>query len=185
MSNTQVNNPLDATASPALRIDVQSHLEDEAVPLPAEAIAEVYRAVAVTLQVRGFHAAEIEIAIVDDPTIHRLNQRHLRHDWETDVISFPYQCRDGSLEGELIVSWDTAARESKNTGWPALTELVLYCIHGTLHLTGLDDHEPAEREQMRQFERQVLLQLKLPGVEKYDVDAACSSPDPSSEQSNS
>src|ERR1044072_178002 len=61
-------------------------------------------------------SAAISLAIVDDATIHELNRRHLNHDWPTDVLSFVLDEHGGHLEGEVIISADTAAATAKELG---------------------------------------------------------------------
>lgn len=111
------------------------------------------------------------ISIVDDPTIHSLNREELGHDWATDVISFVFerlQREDGShVDGEIIASADTAGRLSKAAGWDPRDELLLYVIHGLLHLAGLNDLEPDERTQMRQAEQECLIALQVPGGDEH------------------
>jgi probable rRNA maturation factor len=102
------------------------------------------------------------ISIVDDPTIHRLNREHLDHDWPTDVISFVFDNDNGNIDGEIIASIDTAARLAQQAAWPTADELLLYIIHGLLHLAGLDDITPEARHQMRQAEQDCLLGLSVP-----------------------
>ncbi len=97
----------------------------------------------------------IEISVVTDETIHRVNREHLDHDWPTDVVSFPYDDTDGSVEGELIVSWDTAQRVAEELQIPAIRELELYVIHGTLHLCGFDDLTEIDQLAMRRAETDV------------------------------
>ena len=105
--------------------------------------------------------AEISIAVVDDSTIHELNRRHLNHDYATDVLSFILEQQENRLEGEIVVSGDTAADTAGQYGWPAEDELLLYVIHGSLHLVGHDDQTPDERRQMRTLERPWLLEMGL------------------------
>ncbi len=174
------------TNSPAeFQIEIQSHIDQQAAasraahlpPLPADFAVLLSHAIEVTVVRQGGTAANIEVAIVDDPSIREVNRRHLGHDWETDVISFPEEDATSPpssvkmIAGELLVSWETACREAAQTGWPPLTELSLYCIHGTLHLTGMDDLETTGRSAMRRAEQQILSQLLLPGWQLYDVDS--------------
>ena len=107
------------------------------------------------------------ISIVDDPTIHRLNREHLDHDWPTDVISFVFDNEDGQIDGEIIASIDTAARLAQKAAWPTEDELLLYVIHGLLHLAGLDDINPEDRDKMRQAERDCLIALAVPTAQNY------------------
>jgi probable rRNA maturation factor len=104
----------------------------------------------------GFQTGEVGIVIVDDPAIHQINREHLQHDYPTDVISFVFLAEHGELEGEILVSADTAMREAGEGGWGAEDELLLYVIHGMLHLVGLDDVQPALRRQMRVAEKKYL-----------------------------
>ncbi len=101
-------------------------------------------------------SAEISIAVVDDAEIHQLNRRYLNHDYETDVLSFVLEDDGEHLQGEVIVSAETAARLATEYGWSAASELLLYLIHGTLHLVGYDDKRDTDRQEMRQKEREYL-----------------------------
>jgi probable rRNA maturation factor len=106
---------------------------------------------------RAYGAADeacIDVAVVDDPTIHQLNRERLDHDWPTDVISFLYA--DEPIAGELIVSADTAERVAAEYGWDPAAELALYVVHGTLHLLGYDDRTDEERAEMQSEENRIL-----------------------------
>jgi probable rRNA maturation factor len=113
------------------------------------------------LQRSPFRTAIISLAIVDDPTIHELNRRYLRHDWPTDVLSFVLVEQDRHLEGEVIISADTAAAAAIKIGWPAAAEQLLYAVHGMLHLIGYRDKDPVEAERMRAAEAAVLHEFGL------------------------
>jgi probable rRNA maturation factor len=63
---------------------------------------------------------------------------------------------DLSLEGELIVSTETAVREAASHGWSPEAELLLYVVHGLLHLCGYDDLTDEARPVMRSRERELL-----------------------------
>lgn len=101
-------------------------------------------------------AGSLSIVVVDDPTIHDLNRRFLDHDYATDVLSFTLESRPGYLEGEVIVSADTAAATAPEFGWPAEHELLLYVLHGLLHLVGYNDKGDLETAEMRSAERRIL-----------------------------
>ncbi len=109
-----------------------------------------------TLRAAGLSGGSVSLAVVDDPTIHELNRRFLRHDYPTDVLSFLLERSPGFLEGEVIVSADTAQARAAEFGWTPADELLLYLVHGTLHLLGYDDHTPADRKRMRAKERECL-----------------------------
>ena len=65
------------------------------------------------------------------------------------------------MPNSIIVSADTAISSAARYGWTAMDELLLYVIHGTLHLTGLDDHEPADIAEMRRQEARYLAPFGL------------------------
>lgn len=104
---------------------------------------------------------EVSLAVVDDKTIHELNREHLDHDWPTDVISFLFESDGSYVDGEVIASADTARRLSEVAGWPPTDELLLYVVHGLLHLAGLDDVQPDDRRVMRQAELDCLTALQV------------------------
>ena len=78
--------------------------------------------------------AAISLAVVDDETIRRLHERYLGIDEPTDVLSFPLSSSGEALEGEIVASAETAARRAVEFGWRAEDELLLYVVHGALHL---------------------------------------------------
>lgn len=129
-------------------------------------------------------SASISVALVNDAEIHHINREFLGHDYPTDVISFRLD-EDGApdseidspdesdasndsssgshhrLEGELIVSTETALREASAHGWSPHDEVLLYVVHGLLHLCGYDDLTDETRPVMRVREREVLASWKL------------------------
>lgn len=119
-------------------------------------IARIESAVYAAAAVGGCHECQIGVRVSDDTSIHEINRRFLQHDYPTDVISFPYHLAPPIVEGELVVSIDTAARESVAAGWSIAQELLLYIIHGTLHLVGFDDTEDSSRLKMREAEQTAL-----------------------------
>ncbi len=130
--------------------------------------AQLSAAVEQVLRDAGVTDATISIAVVDDPTIHELNNRYLQHDYPTDVISFLLEDDDSGIGGEVIVSADTAATTAARLGWSTEHELLLYVVHGMLHLVGYDDLTSDDLAEMRQQERAVMLAL---GIEpRYDRD---------------
>ena len=106
-------------------------------------------------------SAEISIAIIDDVTMHQLNREHLNHDYPTDVLSFVLDRSESSLDGEVIVSADTAIARATEFCLRPEDELLLYVIHGTLHLVGYDDKEESNRTLMRQQETYYLAKFNV------------------------
>jgi probable rRNA maturation factor len=132
---------------------------------------------AVLAALRGslFEEGMVSVAVVDDPTIHTLNRQYLEHDYPTDVLSFALECDSPRLEGEIVVSVDTAASMAAEAGWSAAEELLLYVIHGTLHLAGYGDETPEAATKLRAGEVAVLRRLGIspsPSDSRWRSDAA-------------
>ena len=146
------------------RISIAS--PQEAVVIDRGRMREVVR---VVLEGEGAADAEISLAFVDNPTIHRLNQRYLQHDEPTDVLSFPLSEPNAKrLSGELVIGAEVALAQATARGHDVQAELALYVIHGLLHLCGRDDHAEADTAAMRERERHYLQQLGLPDVAPRD-----------------
>lgn len=123
--------------------------------------AQLRAAVELVLRDSPYDSGVISIAVVDDPTIHEINRQYLEHDYPTDILSFPLEDNPPYLEGELVVSTDTATSNAAEYNWSAHHELVLYVIHGTLHLVGYHDKQPADIAEMRTAEAKCLQALGI------------------------
>ena len=146
------------------RISIAS--PQETVPIDRRRVREIVRAV---LDGEGRTDAEISVAFVDNPTIHRLNQRYLQHDEPTDVLSFPLSDPSAKrLSGELVVGAEVAKTQADERAHDVQAELALYVIHGLLHLCGYGDKSPQDEKAMRQRERHYLRQLGLPDIAEID-----------------
>ncbi|MDR2513296.1 MAG: rRNA maturation RNase YbeY [Puniceicoccales bacterium] len=103
---------------------------------------------------------ELSIALLDDAEICRLHANFLNDPSPTDVITFPADPNDNSpgwtLAGEICVSLPQAQREAPKHGKTTGSELLLYLIHGWLHLAGHDDLEETARVRMRAAEKAAL-----------------------------
>ncbi len=143
-----------------IRVSVAS--PQEAVALDRAAMRHIVRTV---LEGEGVSEAEISLAFVDNPTIHRLNLRYLNHDEPTDVLSFPLSEGNARrLAGELVIGAEVAQGQAENRGHAVHAELALYVIHGLLHLCGYDDETEAGAARMRERERFYLRALGLPDI---------------------
>jgi probable rRNA maturation factor len=104
-------------------------------------------------------AGTLSVALVGDEEMRRLHRDFAGIDEATDVLSFPLAGAGGvddGVLGEVVVSTETALREARRRGLAPDREIALYAIHGTLHLVGHDDTDPARRRLMRRREREYL-----------------------------
>ena len=127
----------------------------------------------------GFTTGEIGLRVTDDATIRELNARYLDHDFETDVISFGYTAEPPMIEGEMVISVDTARTRAGELGWSIDNELCLYVVHGSLHIIGMDDHEPDKRAAMRAAEQEVMTELGITNLDRFGADVDARSREPS------
>lgn len=110
---------------------------------------------------------DIDVTVVDDGEIRRLNYRYLGKRQATDVLAFNLEGPGPSrLLGEVIISAQTAARQASRLRVPVAIELDLLVVHGVLHLVGYDDDQPEAARRMHERERQILSRSRhrpLPG----------------------
>lgn len=173
MSNI-LDNSQPRSEDAAALIESKIHVEiviDENIACPLQ-IERIRAAVIAAATSQGYRRGELGVRITDDITIHRINRDHLGHDYPTDVISFDYGSQDGTIEGELVASAETAATRARELGWNVEHELVLYLVHGTLHIAGLDDLNEVDRRQMRGAECQVMGDLGIETYSRFAPDTA-------------
>ena len=174
MSNIPDNNQLDRydvaiNTDGDIRVEIMT---DHQVTSPINTHL-VRAAVVAAANERGFRQGNLGVRITDDETIRRINSDHLGHDYATDVISFDYDSAEPTIEGEMVVSVETAACRAAELGWPTEHELALYVVHGTLHITGLDDCNDADRAIMRAAEQRVMIRLGIEQITRFGPDSSC------------
>ena len=111
------------------------------------------------LRHEGLYQGQLTIVFVSDPTIKKLNQKFLKHRTATDVLTFDYSKNKKDFAGEIIISADTTHRQAKTYQVSFRQEIILYVIHGILHLLGFDDHRPADIRRMRKKETELMRYL--------------------------
>lgn len=148
--------------------------------------ARLREAVESTLRRYEVPAARVSVAVVDDAHIARLNKLHLDHEGATDVLAFDLRDDEpaaGSIpppptadprgvrpatslrvDGEIIVSAETAARVARQRGLKFEAELALYVVHGTLHLLGCDDDNEQAAARMHRLEDEILSAMGVGAV---------------------
>jgi probable rRNA maturation factor len=115
------------------------------------------RAIDRALAAVGRPAGVVEVAVVDDAEIRRLNATHRGIGRRTDVLAFALEAPDASpLVGQLVISAEAAARQARRLRVPLALELDLLATHGALHLVGYDDRDPVEADLMHRREREIL-----------------------------
>ena len=103
----------------------------------------------------GKRVGDVGYMFVNDEKILEVNRQYLGHDYYTDIITFDYDEGD-ILNGDLVISLDTVRSNAAMLGKDYEEELYRVIIHGVLHLCGINDKGPDEREQMEAAENRAL-----------------------------
>lgn len=140
----------------------------------SEADARLREAIAATLLRHRVQAARVSVALVDDARMAEINEKHLAHKGPTDVITFDLRDdRDtqvgAQVDGELVLSVETATREAERRGHGVDAELALYAVHGILHLLGYDDSSKDDSDRMHETEDEILTEIGVGPVYKADM----------------
>ena len=127
----------------------------EGVKMPKIKKRETTRWIKAVAASYGKTVGDIGYLFVDDEKILEVNNEYLGHDYYTDIITFDYDEGD-VINGDLVLSLDTIRSNAELFGKPYEEELFRVIIHGILHLCGLNDKGPGERELMEAAEDKAL-----------------------------
>lgn len=130
----------------------------EKVALPSLDYERVRQWIAAVAAEHGFKVGRISYLFCDDSYILEANRKFIDHDYYTDIITFDYTRRD-TIGGDVMISLDTVRSNALLVGEPYARELMRVIIHGVLHLCGIDDKGPGEREIMEANEDAALAML--------------------------
>jgi rRNA maturation RNase YbeY len=103
----------------------------------------------------GKRVGEVAYVFCNDDKILEVNRQYLKHDYFTDIITFDY-CEGDMLSGDLFISLDTVRTNAELFHKTYDDELHRVIIHGILHLVGINDKGPGEREIMEAAENKAL-----------------------------
>ena len=139
--------------------------QTDGVKMPAirrRNISAWIKAVAATY---GKRVGDIGYIFCNDEKILEVNRQYLQHDYYTDIITFDYSDdalltgRKDTISGDLFISLDTVRTNAEQQGTTYEEELHRVIIHGILHLCGINDKGPGEREIMEAAENKALTLL--------------------------
>jgi len=145
--------------------DLQDH-----VHVDKKTILQVVRHV---IKEEGRTAKSLSVVLTDNRHIRDLSNEYLNRDAVTDVISFPLEdpewpegqhANNGSINGEIIASAERAYYQAQAIHGNPEAELLLYIVHGLLHLVGYDDRTPRQAQHMHAREDTLLAELGFPCV---------------------
>lgn len=103
---------------------------------------------------------DIAFIFCSDKKILEVNNQYLQHDYYTDIITFDYS-ENKTISGDIFISTDTVKSNSEKFKTDYNEELHRIIIHGVLHLCGINDKGPGERENMTECENKALKLLEV------------------------
>ena len=137
----------------------------EEVRMPSIKRRETTAWIKAVAQSYGKKVGDVAYIFCDDEKILEVNKQYLQHDYYTDIITFDY-CEDlaamgvdDTISGDMFISLDTVRTNAEGLNVPYEQELHRVIIHGILHLLGIDDKGPGEREIMERAEDKALSML--------------------------
>lgn len=134
---------------PLFEVEVEIQDLQKTISIDSTSVEELVRFVLG----RESHGGRIGICFVDDERITQLHGDFLGDQSATDVITFPLEKTVSRLlDGEIVISTETADRQAQERGWAPLREVHLYLIHGLLHLLGHDDIDVEGSEAMKRLQ---------------------------------
>ena len=133
-------------------------LTDGVTPMPDIDAPLLEKWIAAVAKTHNRIVGPLTYIFCDDPKIIEINRQFLTHDYFTDIITFDYS-RGRMVSGDMFISLDTVLSNSELVGATYQRELLRVIIHGVLHLCGINDKGPGEREIMENFENQALALL--------------------------
>ncbi len=134
-------------------------LTDGATPMPEIDFSRLEEWIGQVVAAHGKIAGPLTYIFCGDEKIIEVNREFLQHDYYTDIITFDYT-RGRRVSGDMFISLDTVKSNAETVGQPYERELLRVIIHGVLHLCGINDKGPGEREIMEAHEEQALSLLE-------------------------
>lgn len=129
--------------------------QTEDIAMPAIHKRETTAWIKAVAETYGKKVGEIAYIFCSDEKILEVNREYLQHDYYTDIITFDY-CEGDKISGDLFISLETVKSNSEEFKTDYDEELHRTIIHGILHLCGINDKGPGEREIMEQAENKAL-----------------------------
>jgi len=144
-------------SAPDIDILVQSPLWNER----PDADAAVRTAIAAAASAVPDSGGEVSVVLTDDDAMRALNKQWRKIDKPTNVLSFPTPESAGGALGDIVIAYETLARESAAENKDFLHHLSHLTVHGFLHLIGYDHETDSEAEDMERLESAILARLGI------------------------
>ncbi|MBQ4276848.1 MAG: rRNA maturation RNase YbeY [Bacteroidaceae bacterium] len=130
--------------------------QSDSVDMPQLDLPHITQWVERVAESYGMRVGDIAYIFCNDDRILEVNRQYLNHDYYTDIITFDYSTPH-TISGDIFISLDTVKSNAEMLGTDPRRELLRVVIHGILHLCGINDKGPGEREIMEAAEEKALL----------------------------
>lgn len=131
------------------------YYQSEDIKMPKIAKRKVSAWVKEVAKRHGYKVGDISYIFCSDEKILEVNRQYLQHDYYTDIITFDYT-EERVISGDLFISLDTVRTNAEQFNVSYESEFYRVVIHGILHLCGINDKGPGEREVMEAHENESL-----------------------------
>ena len=98
----------------------------------------------------------LSISFISSKALREINKTYLKHDYETDIVTFNYSKSDKLIDGEILISYEEAKFNAKKFNTPYGKELTRLVIHGMLHLLNFDDQDSKSKKIMKKEENNLI-----------------------------
>ena len=118
---------------------------------------EVHKLISSLMEEFNLTISFLSISFINSARLKDVNKEYLKHDYETDVITFNYSKKIKEIDGEILISFEEADRNSKKYKVTYGKELCRLVIHGMLHLLNFDDKDTKSKKIMKRMENKLIL----------------------------
>jgi probable rRNA maturation factor len=132
-------------------------LQEKKIPFSKRKIIEFTRKI---LKYKGYQDFGLSIIFVDEDFIKKLNLKYLKKRSPTDILTFPLGENPENFLGDIVISIDSAIKNSSIFKTTLKSEILLYLTHGVLHLLGYSDNTERKRKIMESEQKRILALLK-------------------------
>lgn len=98
----------------------------------------------------------LSISFINSAELKSINIKHLKHNYETDIITFDYSEKKKVIDGEILISYEEAKLNAKRYCVSYSSELNRLVIHGILHLLNYKDNNKKNKAIMKQMENKLI-----------------------------
>ncbi|MDP6152593.1 MAG: rRNA maturation RNase YbeY [Phycisphaeraceae bacterium] len=113
----------------------------------------------------GVRGGQLRVSVIDDAQMRDLHKRHKRIDDTTDVLTFDLRDEDDEpVDADVAICIDQAQQAAAHHGHDVHHELLLYAVHGLMHLMGHNDNDPDAAHAMHAAEDDLLTQIGIGAV---------------------